>query len=106
MAPTAVSYASYADVPYYRRQWFFWLMWFVFSPIAIGILLSGDVYYRRKGQVRNFGLANRVVAGLTAPLWLLALLSGMPSILALVTYSGAGLLVLFVARMAWTNRAG
>jgi len=59
-------YTSYDQVPFYRKQWFFWLMYFTISPIAIGILLFGDVFYQKKGEVRSFGLANRVVAGIIA----------------------------------------
>ena len=41
-------------------------MYFTISPIAIGILLFGDVYYQKKGEVKSFGLANRIVAGVIA----------------------------------------
>jgi hypothetical protein len=70
MSPVAPEYASYKQVPWYRRQWFFWLMWLLFSPIGIGILITGEVYYVKKGVVQRFGIANRVVAGLIALLWL------------------------------------
>jgi len=59
-------YSSYDQVVFYRKQWFFWLMYFTISPIAIGILLFGDVYYPSKGHVKSFGLANRIVAGIIA----------------------------------------
>jgi hypothetical protein len=59
-------YTSYDQVPVYRKQWFFWVMYFLFSPIAVGILLFGDIYYEKKGVVKSFGLANRIVAGLIA----------------------------------------
>ncbi|MGO8756438.1 MAG: hypothetical protein ACLQHK_14585 [Gallionellaceae bacterium] len=64
-------YSSYDQVPYYRKQWFFWLMYFTISPIALGILLSGDVYYQKKGEVKPFGLTNRIVAGLIIALFIL-----------------------------------
>ena len=70
MTPANVPYASYDQVPTLRKQSFFWITWFVFAPIAVVILITGDVYYRKKGQVRAFGMANRVVAGLLALLWL------------------------------------
>ena len=60
MSPHTVPYATYDEVPAFRRQGFFWLTWILFSPIAIGILLTGDVYYRKKGEVRRFGIANRM----------------------------------------------
>ena len=74
MTPVTVHYASYDQVPTLRKQWFFWITWFVFAPIAVVILITGDVYYRKKGEVRAFGMANRVVAGLLALLWLYAII--------------------------------
>ena len=59
-------YSSYDEVPFYRKQWFFWLIYFPLQPIAIAILLFGDVYYLKKGEVKSFGLANRIIAGLAA----------------------------------------
>ena len=55
-------YVDYGEVPFYYKQWFFWLMWFTITPAAIGILLFGDVYYKKKGNVKTFGWANKVVA--------------------------------------------
>ena len=36
------------------------------TPVALGLLLTGDVYYERKGELRTFGPANKVVAGVGA----------------------------------------
>ena len=47
-------------------RWFFWLMYITITPIAITILLLGDVYYKKRGKVKSFGIANRIVAGLIA----------------------------------------
>ena len=41
-------------------------MCFTISPVAIGILLFGDIYYQKKGDVKSFGLLNRIVAGIIA----------------------------------------
>ena len=41
-------------------------MCFTISPVAIGILLFGDIYYQKKGEVKSFGLLNRIVAGIIA----------------------------------------
>lgn len=67
-------YNSYEEVPWYRKQWFFWLMFLVFQPIAIGILLFGDVYYKKKGQVKAFGIWERIVAGTIAAIWFIRLI--------------------------------
>jgi len=79
MSRQTVPYATYDQVPAFRRQGFFWLTWVLFSPIAIGILLTGDVYYRKKGEIRRFGMANRIVAGLFALLWLVAIIQAIVS---------------------------
>lgn len=70
-------YKTYAEVPYYRQQWFFWIMYFipVLSIIAICLLLFGDIYYEKKGEVKSFGIANRVVAGIIAVLYVYGLAS-------------------------------
>ena len=75
----SASYSSYKDVPYYRKQWFFWLMYFipVFQLVAIGLLLFGDIYYQKKGELKSFGVANRVVAGIIAALVLYGVLQAL-----------------------------
>jgi len=67
---TASKYATYSDVPVYRRQWFFWLFWLIFAPIALGILLSGNVYYVKKGVVVPFGIANKILGVLISLVWI------------------------------------
>lgn len=71
MSQTSELYSDYDEVPLYRRQWFFWLIYCTLSPVAIGILLSGDVYYLKEGRVKSFGMANRIVAGIVGVLILM-----------------------------------
>ena len=66
----AAKYATYKDVPFFRRQWFFWLCWLVFAPVALAILLSGNVYYMKKGVVVPFGIANKVIGVLFSLIWI------------------------------------
>ena len=66
MSDVKKTYNSYAEVPTHQKQWFFWLMYFTLTPVAIWVLLFGDVYYEKKGELKSFGLANRVVAGVIA----------------------------------------
>ena len=70
-------YETYEAVPVYRRQWFFWVAWFFVAPIAVGLLLTGDVYYARNGEVQRFGIANKIVAGLIALVWSWALINAL-----------------------------
>ena len=49
----AGTYASYAEVPFYRKNWFAILCFFTCcSPVLLLILLSGDVYYEHEGDGR------------------------------------------------------
>lgn len=66
----AGKYKTYAEVPFFRRQWFFWLCWLVFAPVALGILLSGNVYYMKKGEVVPFGIANKILGVLFSLVWI------------------------------------
>lgn len=66
----AAKYATYDQVPFFRRQWFFWLSWLIFAPVALVILLSGNVYYKKKGVVVPFGMANKVLAALFSLVWI------------------------------------
>ncbi len=77
MATKPTPYATYDQVPTHRKQWFFWLTWFLLAPVAIAILITGDVYYRKRGEVRAFGTANRIVAMLIGLLWVIALIQGI-----------------------------
>ena len=56
----------YDQLPFYQKQGFFWLMYFTITPVALAILLFGDVYYERNGKVKSFGLANKIIAGVIA----------------------------------------
>ncbi len=66
MSKSTQQYSNYEQVPFYRRQWFFWIMLLILQPVALAILIFGDVYYTKKGKVVSFGIANRIVAGIFA----------------------------------------
>ena len=53
-------YATYAQVPAYRRNWFAILLALLFTPALLVILLTGDVYYERGGQLRTYGTGAKV----------------------------------------------
>jgi len=74
---TTTPYTTYDQVPTHRKQWFFWLTWFLLAPLAIVILITGEVYYPKKGEVRAFGTANRIVAMLVGLLWVIGLVEGI-----------------------------
>lgn len=62
-------YKSYSDVPNFRRHKGFWTIYLVVPILAIFILLTGDVFYRRKGQIHTFSEANVILALVMAALW-------------------------------------
>lgn len=55
-------FTSYDQVPWYRKNWFFILSFLIFSPVAIALLLTGDIYYEKKGKLQTFSKANKIVA--------------------------------------------
>jgi hypothetical protein len=71
-------YQTYEEVPWYRRQWFFWVL-FLLVPLGvfgcIGLLLTGDVYYVKKDVVTPYGKANKIVAWLYGGFILSAIVS-------------------------------
>ncbi|MEP7123762.1 MAG: GYF domain-containing protein [Byssovorax sp.] len=69
-------YLHYDAVPFYNKQWFFWLMYFTVTPVALGVLIFGDVYYRKNGDVKVFSMANKVIAGLIGVAWVVKLIAG------------------------------
>lgn len=73
-------YASYEEVPVFRKQWFFWLAYLILTPAAIFILLFGDIYYVKNNQVESFGIANRIVAGMIAVPYAMFALSFLASL--------------------------
>ena len=44
-------YTSYDQVPWYRKEWFTWLCFFICTPALAVLLLTGESYYTRKGQL-------------------------------------------------------
>lgn len=64
--PKQTKYASYDEVPVFRKQWFFWLTFLFITPVAIVISLSGDIYYVKKDEVKSFGIQHRIVVGIIA----------------------------------------
>ena len=44
---------------------------------GIGVLVTGDVYYVKKREVRAFGKAHRIVAGLISLIWSAAMLNAL-----------------------------
>ena len=57
------------DVPFYHRQYFFWIFFFIFPLVAFLQLVTVNVYYRKKVNIggQNFyqivpwGIANRLI---------------------------------------------
>jgi len=54
-------YSSYEEVPWFRRSFFVSLLTFTIWPIALGIILTGDVYYVNNGEVKTREMAAKVI---------------------------------------------
>ena len=77
---SAGKYARYADVPFYRKNWFAILAFLFFMPILLLVLVTGPVYYEAKGQLKHYSTIAKVFliaySGL-ATFILIAVLSGV-----------------------------
>jgi hypothetical protein len=69
-APETHQEPSYEDIPYYRKQWFFWIGFLLCAPAALILLLSGNIYYKKNNKAVPFGVANKVAAVLLALVWI------------------------------------
>ncbi len=67
----AVCYASYDQVPWYRKEWFTWLCFFVFTPALAVLLLTGESYYTRKGQLKTVSKGLKIFFIIAGIIWLL-----------------------------------
>jgi len=57
-----LNYNKYDEIPTYRKQWFFWISLLLFFPIALVVVLTGDVYYKGSSDsIKGFGVVNRIV---------------------------------------------
>lgn len=66
---------TYADIPFYRKQWFFWISLFLVFPITFLIIVTGDVYYEKNNELKKFGIINRVIIGIVCIFALMNILS-------------------------------
>lgn len=51
---------SYAKVPWYRRNWFAIVCFFIFAPALLLVLLTGNVYYKKAGEARGYSKGARL----------------------------------------------
>lgn len=55
------TYSDMSEVPFYRRQWFFWITLFTVPFITLFVLFSGSIHYERKGEIKEFGFIERFI---------------------------------------------
>ncbi len=61
----APEYASYDDVPWYRKRWFFALSLLFCIPVGAFIGLTGDVYALHEGEVKKLPASQRTMMVVT-----------------------------------------
>lgn len=55
------TYTTYADVPWFRKNWYAILTGLFFSPALLPTLVSGDVFYVKKEELRTYSTLARIV---------------------------------------------
>lgn len=66
-----VIYTSYDQVPWYRKEWFTWLCFFICTPALAVLLLTGESYYTRKGQLKTVSKGLKIFFIIAGIVWLL-----------------------------------
>jgi hypothetical protein len=56
-----VAYTSYDQVPWYRKNWFTVLSILLFPPAILIQLVTGDVYYVQKGELKTYGMISKCI---------------------------------------------
>jgi len=51
---------EYSQVPWFRRNWFVFPAWVLCWPVAVAIFWTGEVYYRRGGQLKTYGKGAKI----------------------------------------------
>lgn len=68
-------YTDYSQIPWFRKNWFAILCAFILTPVLFFILITGDVYYARKGEIRKYGKAAKIVLILWSLLSIIKIIS-------------------------------
>lgn len=63
---TELKYKTIEEVPWYRTKFSAWLMFFVFPLALMPVVITGDIYYVKKGELKAVGMFGRVFGGFIA----------------------------------------
>lgn len=75
-----IVYASYDQVPWFRKSWFIVVGFLVFAPATLYSLFSGDIYYEKKGQLVTYAKVVKIVTivlCLMQSLWVIGKIFGL-----------------------------
>ena len=61
-----MQYKDYSEVPWFRKNWFIILSWFLFWPASLVIMWTGDVYYVKKSELKTYGKAAKIIMSVIA----------------------------------------
>lgn len=70
-------YTDYSQIPWFRKNWFAILCAFILTPALFLILITGDVYYVRKGQLKKYGKGAKIFLIIWSSLSILAVLKAI-----------------------------
>jgi hypothetical protein len=56
-----MQYSTYEEVPWFRRSFVVFLLLLILWPASLIIILTGDVYYVQKGELKTRGKAAKAI---------------------------------------------
>ena len=57
---TAKKYTSYEMVPWHHKNWFAITLFLLFAPALLAVLLTGDIYYTKKSELKTYGKGAKI----------------------------------------------
>src|ERR1035437_8989614 len=85
-----IDYTSYDMVPWHHKNWFAIVTALIFAPALLVILLTGDVYYTKKSELKKYSKGAKIALIIWSILATLQLVSSVGK-LGLEEFKGFGL---------------
>lgn len=74
---TTKNYTSYEMVPWHHKNWFAIASALLFAPVLLAVLLTGDIYYTKKSELKTYSKSARIFLIIWSVLFTLQLVSSV-----------------------------
>jgi uncharacterized membrane protein YvbJ len=71
------TYASYQEVPWFRKRWFAVICCLFFSPALLFILFTGDIYFEKQGKVTSLPKYSKIILAIVGVIAIIRVIAAM-----------------------------